>query len=379
MSAPELFDPLEGPSGGWPDAAEMERAYLEAFAQAGSQALISNLRTRALGLASGGRVFPVTVNDAEYGDAYVCLPHTAYSLYAKAELGIVDVGPGKPALGLVADIAGALLKAAAVNRIVHLGNWMLSTNLHGGWRGEGLDAMRDQLIARFPDHLLAVRSVNAWSDPELLEALRARGWRLTPARQVYVTDDLERDWAPRKDTRRDLKLMARTPLRLERLESLGPGDARRIAELYDLLYLQRYSRLNPAFTPAFIEMTCRRRILDYAGFRDEDGRLVAVVGCFTRGGVLTTPIVGYDTRQPRELGLYRLASALLARMAQQSGARLNGSAGAASFKRLRGARPVIEYTAYFIDHLSAPRRAVMAGLERLLNAVVVPIMQERGL
>jgi hypothetical protein len=357
----------------------MERAYLEAFARAGSEALISNLRTRVLGLRSGGLIFPVTVNDAEYGDAYVCLPHTAYSLYAKAELQIVNAGPWTPALGLIADATGALLKVAAVNRIVHLGNWMLSTNLHGGWRGEDLDAMRKRLIEDFPDHLLAVRSVNAWSDAELFGTLRAGGWRLLPARQVYVTDDLNQDWEPRKNTRRDLELMARTPLRRERLERFGPGDAERIAELYDLLYLQRYSRLNPAFTPAFIEMTCTHRVFDYAGFRDEDGRLEAVVGCFTRGGVLTTPIVGYDTRRRREAGLYRLASALYAQMAQDRSARLNGSAGAASFKRLRGARPVIEYTAYFVDHLSAPRRAVIAGLERLLNCVAVPIMQERGL
>jgi hypothetical protein len=379
MSAPQLFDPLVGPHGGWPENTNAERAYLRAFAVSGSRAMISNLSTQVLGLRSGARVFPVTVNEAEYGQAYVCLPHTAYALYAKTELGIVDAGPWTPALGLLADAAGAVLRAATVNRIVHIGNWMLSTNLHGGWTGDDITPIRDLATAAFPDHIIAVRSINAWSDPALAKAFRSQGWLLLPARQIYVTDDLEQDWAPRRDTRRDLALMARTPYCLDRLEVLRPGDAERIAELYALLYLRRYSALNPAFTPAFIAMTHREGVFHYSGFRDAAGVLAAVVGCFVRGGVLTTPIVGYDTARPAECGLYRLASARLAQMALEHGARLNGSAGAADFKRHRGARAVIEHTAMFAGHLSAPRRAVIAGLERILSGLAVPLMSERGL
>ena len=55
------------------------------------------------------------------------------------------------------------------------------------------------------------------------------------------------------------------------------------------------------------------------------------------------------------------------------------SAGAAGFKRNRGARAVIEYSAWFTDHLAWPRRLVIAGLENLLQRVAVPIMVERGL
>lgn len=379
MSGAELFDPASGPSGGWPTDAKMERPYLEAFARLSSQALIANLRTRVLGLSSDGRVFPATVNEAEYGDAYVCLPHTAYCLYAKAELGLVDAGPMAPALGWLADGVGAALRAARANRIVHVGNWMLSTNLHGGWAGQDIDAIAETMTAAFPDHFLAVRSINAWSDTGLMDRFKARRWRLLASRQVWVTDDLDRDWAARSHTRRDLSLARRTPLAFERIETLRPGDAERIAELYGLLYLDRYSRLNPAFTAEFIAMTAREKIFDYEGFRDADGKLDVVVGAWTRGGVLTPPIVGYDTSKPQAQGLYRLASLLFGQMAKARGARLNGSAGAAAFKRLRGARPVIEYTALFDRHLPAARRAVMAGLEGLLNRVAVPIMQERGL
>lgn len=379
MSAPDLFDPLLGPNAGWPPGCEAERAYLEAFAQNGSAPLISNLRTKVMGLRSGARVFPVTVNEAEYGDAYVCLPHTAYALYAKEELRIVDAGPWTPALGLLASGAGATLRGARVNRIVHVNNYMLSTNLHGGWRGEGIDAIRDLLVRLYPDHLIAVRSLNAWSDESLCQRFRDAGWKMLPARQIYVTDDLEADWLPHRDTRRDLDILAANANRIDDMATLRPGDAERIAALYAMLYLDRYSKLNPAFTAAYIEMTHRAQVFQYRGLRDERGALAAIVGCFVRGGVLTTPIVGYDTGRPASEGLYRIASVMLAQMAMKRGARLNGSAGAASFKRNRGARAVIEYSAYFVDHLSFARRAVINGIERLLNKVALPVMQERGL
>ena len=379
MTRVELFDPIAGPFGGWPPGAEAESAYLQAFAAHGSQALIANLRTRVMGLRNGDRIHPLTVNEAEYGDAYVCLPHTAYALYAKAELKIEGVGAAALPLGLLAGGAGALMKGARLNRVVHLDNWMLSTNLHGDWRGEEIADARTLLVEAFPRHLLAVRSVNPWSDRALFDALAADGWRMLPSRQIYVTDDLDRDWAPRRDARRDLRLLAATPFEIDDLAVLQPGDAERMAELYGMLYLSRYSSLNPAFTAAFIEMTHRHRIFQYRGLRDRDGRLAAVVGCFTRGGVLTPPVVGYDTARPASAGLYRMASVLFTQMALERGARLNGSAGAADFKRNRGATAIVEYSAYFTRHLSAPRRAVVGGLKLALDKVVVPFMAARGL
>ena len=74
-----------------------------------------------------------------------------------------------------------------------------------------------------------------------------------------------------------------------------------------------------------------------------------------------------------------MASVLLAQMALERGLRLNGSAGAADFKRHRGARPIVEYSAIYARHLAWPRRAALGGLEQVLNRIAVPLMAERGL
>ena len=376
---PEIFDPISGPQDGWPAQAAMERSYLTAFAQAGSRAMIANLGTRVLGLRIGERIFPLTVNEAEYGDSYVCLPHTAYALYAREELDLVDTGAWRSALRLLAGAAGGLMRAININRIVHLNNWMLSTNLHAGWGGEELSAIRTRLVTEFPSHIIAIRSINRWSDAPLAASLAADGWQFLPSRQIYVTDDLTRDWACKRDTKQDLRLLRQTPYQQDEMYELQPGDAVRIAQLYGMLYLDRYSTLNPQFTPDFIEMTHRSGLFHYRGLRDAAGHLVAIVGCLIRGGVLTTPIVGYDTALPRAQGLYRLACVLLTQLAQSCGVRLNSSAGAAAFKRLRGAHGELEYSAFFTAHLAAPRRAAITAMVVLLNRLAVPLIRARGL
>jgi hypothetical protein len=74
-----------------------------------------------------------------------------------------------------------------------------------------------------------------------------------------------------------------------------------------------------------------------------------------------------------------MTSALFAQLAIERGCRMHGSAGAASFKRNRGAKPVVEYTAFFVEHLPAYRRAAISALKATLDNLVAPMMRENGL
>ena len=53
----------------------------------------------------------------------------------------------------------------------------------------------------------------------------------------------------------------------------------------------------------------------------------------------------------------------------------NMSAGAAEFKRRRGAVPAIEYTAIYAGHLPRGQRTAIRALETILVRVGIPIMQ----
>lgn len=355
----------------------MTLAMLREMATSGAPAMVTNVATRLSTMDVAGRTMPVTLDDGAIGGSYVCSPHSAYVLYARAELDLVDSGwISRPARIALAGL-DRLLKAARINRIVHLDNWLLSTNLHDGWRGEGVEAARRALAAAHPDHLLGIRSVDDWSAPGLREALAADGWILVPSRQIWVVDDLARDWRRRSDYGNDRRLIARSPLAVSDLDRVEAGDAERIAELYAMLYVGKYSGLNPILSPLFVETSAASGMISYRVARDESGTIMAVAGMWERGGVMTPPVVGYDTARPQREGLYRIACWMFMERALQAGWRLHGSAGAAHFKRMRGARGVIEWNAYHAAHLSPARRKAVEVLALLLKRFAVPMMVKK--
>ncbi len=366
------------------DAEAMVRAgsragrYAAALVREGAAALVANATSRSMLLQLGDHSLPVTVDDGGYGRSYVASPHSAYVLYAREEMKLVGMRRGRLAARAGLTALDGLLRAARINRVVHLDNWLLSTNLHGDWDGAGLPEARRHLAGRFPDHFLILRSLDSWSCPELLAAARADGWLLLPSRQVWVVDDLERDWRSRNHTANDRRALARSGLKVEDLTDVSAADAVRIAELYDMLYVGRYSALNPVFTPRFMTFTHEEGMLHYRVARDGEGRIMAVSGILERNGFMTPPVVGYDTTRPVEEGLYRIASYLYCDWAMTRGSALHASAGAGDFKRKRGARGVIEYMAVQADHLGPGRRQVARRLAQALETFAVPMMQKEG-
>lgn len=366
------------------DAAAMERQgslparYMAALARNGTAAFVANARSAPMLLCYGDRCLPLTVDEGGHGGSYVASPHSAYVLYAREEMDLVGMQRFRWAGNAMLELLDRVLRGIAFNRAVHLDNWLLSTNLHGDWGGSELPAMRACLAARFPEHFLILRSLDAWSCPALLEAARADGWILLPARQIWVVDDLARDWRPRHNHANDRRALARSGLAVEDLEAVGAADAARIAQLYHQLYVGRYSALNPVFTDRFVMLAVDTGLCRYRVARAENGQIMAVAGMVVRNGIMTPPVVGYATERPRQEALYRIASYLFSDWALQRGLALHGSAGAADFKRRRGAHGVIEYMAVHAGHLAPARRHAVRLLASLLERVMVPMMRKEG-
>jgi hypothetical protein len=355
-----LLDPRAMGAADWPAGSEKLRAYAEAFAREGAERFIANLRTRVMVLCGADWALPVTINDADYDNCYVCSPYTAYAPYAKEELRLIR----------------SAVARAAINRVVHVNNWMLSTNLYPADAALPVADIVAFLAAQFPEHFICFRSLNEWSNTALLASCRAAGGRLLASRQVYCYERLAETWALTPNAHRDRRLLAQTSYRVVPGEELGEADYARLAELYRLLYIEKYSRLNPVFTARFLRLCHEAGVMKFFGLRGSDGCLDGVLGLFVIGGVVTAPIVGYDATRDRRLGLYRLLMTLTYEFTLKHGLRLNLSSGAAEFKRLRGGRPVIEYGAIFDRHLSLGRRAAVTTLRSIVNGLGVPLMRQ---
>jgi len=400
----------------WPDTEDgrYARAYLEPLMRDGTKPYIRNAETTVLLARIENGLLPLTVNEREYSNSYVCAPYTHYIRYAKHELALLRRPLLERGLTFVLNILGILMQKSQINRVVHINNWLLSTNLFPDVTGEQLLAVVRAVRERFPEHTVIVRSLCSSLHPELIAALRAEGCKLVPSRQVYLYDSVEKHAQRAADgkssgsqrqgnrgsgrheegadggipkpgnaktrwlLKRDYALVAKNGYTLVLAAEMTEADIPRIVELYKLLYLDKYSEDNPQFTEDYISLALRTGTLSLYGLR-KNGRLDAVMGFYCRNGMMTTPLFGYDTSLPQSLGLYRMLSACLLAQSRDNGHMLHESAGAAEFKRNRGATADMEYSAVYDRHLPLSRRWCWSFLDVVLNRFGVPLMRKHKL
>lgn len=357
----------------------MAADYVSAFQKNGSEAFVANL-TCHLDLLDWGSVqLPIAIRDGSRSRAFVCSPRTTYVDYVLEEL---NRFPGRviaPVLKGIVLSALPFILAAQMDRAVFVNDWLLSTNLVPALDHTRTQDVTTRLCARFPHHVLAFRSLRHGASSPLMASLVSAGWRLLPSRQVYLAEDVETQMMPRRDVKQDRKLLRTTKLTFEVLKEIDVASAQRIAELYAMLYLEKYSKLNPAFTPAFVRLTQSLGLLRYFVFRSATDRIDAFGAVYRSDRQMTMPLIGHDTKRPAELGLYRLVAQAGAELALQHGLCFNLSSGAARFKLTRGACSEMEYTAYFTRHLGLSRRIAFGVVENVARRIGEPVLRAYAL
>jgi hypothetical protein len=244
--------------------------------------------------------------------------------------------------------------------------------LNSRWLREWLEEARQ----RWPQHAIWFRSLNCRYNPDWLAQLSNLGFDLVPSRQVYLYDRINFDVRLHANLRRDVKLMRARRHDVVEAGTWSAADFARAAELYEKLYIKKYSRLNPHYGGDFLFDWHAAGLLNLIGYRGESGELEAVVGMFECERTISAPIVGYDTGSPPRRGLYRLLMASVFEAAASSGQRINLSAGAAEFKRLRGGIATIEYSAVYTKHLPIKRQRAIRVLSRLATSLGEPLMRK---
>lgn len=361
----------------WPDTpyGQYAREYLTPLVERGAQPFIANVSTTVKVLTVGGVPVPITVNDTEYDNSYVCSPYTHYVSYAREELALLNNRLLEGGLSFLLTGIGWLLRRARFNRVVQINNWLLSTNLYPALSGEQLTAVMEFLRREYPGYTLICRSLSHETSEELIGSLVNYGCKLVPSRQIYLLHPNSSGSKARWLLKRDMGLMAKHGYTEAGPEEITPEDIPRIVELYKLLYIDKYSAHNPQFTEAFIALALEQKTLQVYGLRKE-GRLDAVLGFYEREGAMTAPLFGYDTDLPQSVGLYRMLSAVLIGLAGSKGLLLHESSGVGQFKRNRGAAGATEYSAVYDRGTSLLNRCGWSFLELLLRRIGMPLIQK---
>jgi hypothetical protein len=342
---------------------------------AGRDVDISNLKTAIAAVGAGDRAIPVTVNQAEENNCWVCSPHTAYVRYSQEELTRLAHPLLAAPLSALCGAMGSYLRRAEIDKAVAINNWTLSTNLYPALNRTHLQEWIAETQQRWPQHAIWFRSLNGRYTSDWLAELRRLGCSLIPSRQVYLYDRIDSHARIPANLRRDLKLLRARLHEMSPAESWNAADYQRAATLYEMLYLKKYSRLNPHYGVEFLRSWNAAGLLNLMGWRNDAGELESVIGIFESGATLTAPIVGYDTSAAPTRGLYRLLMAAVYDLAERTGRRINLSAGAAGFKRLRGGVASIEYSAVYTQHLSRRRQRAVQLLARLASTLGEPLMR----
>jgi Acetyltransferase (GNAT) domain len=249
----------------------------------------------------------------------------------------------------------AFYRATRLNRVAYVNNWLIPTQPTAHLDAGQVRALTRRLTELYPSYAVLFKGIEPQTTPALSHAVAAAGYETIAHRPVYFWDPKDGEALRRSHLKRDLGLLKRTRYRVGWAPSGGLVDSRRLRQLYSALYEEKHSRFNLQYTEAFFSLAQRSQFLAFF-LIEEDGQIDGFSTVFRDCTHLTASITGYDPTVPRKEGLYRIGQVGLIRKAMDSSLLLNLSAGADSFKMLRGARPRLEYEAVYARHLPLARR-----------------------
>ena len=364
----------------WNDSHESEflQKYWLPMMRDGATHYTANLHTELGILQVDNHLLPITINQDNYDSSYVCSPFTHFVSYAIVELRELERPLLEWLLKGILHGVGVFLKWGRINRVVHINNWLLSTNLYPNLSTAQIHAILAFMKEQFPSHAHVFRSVNTRTCASLIDSLSKGGARLVATRQVYIfpgTSLNSLNKRQRRELRKDRALLQNQGYECVPQSELTDQEIDRCVALYNALYIEKYSELNPQFSRAWMHLVIREGAMVVFALK-KGGRIDAVLGYFHIENVLTTPLFGYDTTVPQEIGLYRMLSALTLEQAFAHGLIDHASSGVAGFKRNRGYQPAIEYSGVASRHLPLRQRLPWQILEWLTQHIGVPLLQK---
>ncbi len=164
----------------------------------------------------------------------------------------------------------------------------------------------------------------------------------------------------------DRNLSKRMGYELIHADQLNGSDVPVLTRLYRGLYLGKHSLFNPQLNENFFHLILKKEILEIQALR-KNNRIDAFSCSYSNRGIMISGFSRHSIQVPLKVGLNRQDFSATMDEAKKRGHLLNLSAGAGTFKELRGAQPCIEYDAVYDDHLPLRRRLAWCFLKSVLE------------
>lgn len=373
----QIYDASTIDSLSWPDTEEglYAKKFLVPFIKLGTKHFIDNVETQFLALKAGDQVIPLTVNETQYDNSFVCSPFSHYVSYAFNIVDKLKRGWQRKSVTGLLKIFSLFMKKGKLNQVVIVNNWLFTTSPHIQLDREQIRSITDCLKHRFPKHAILFRSVNAHTWKESFNGLKKNGYNFIASRYVWITDSSRLENFQTRIFKSDLKLLRECKYQVLDQTQIVDEDIGKIRELYDALYIKKYSQINPQYNSNFFKLALDQELLRIKAIKKKDS-LEGVIGYSYRNGVMISSLFGYDPVCNENKGVYRLLSTLLMQEAQKNGGYYNQSAGGSFYKKIRRAEGHMEYTAVYMKHLPFSRKLPWKILKTALNTIGARVMKQ---
>lgn len=349
--------------------------YAYPFLSFGSENLIFNLKTnvKVLKLSTEREVI-ITINKKKYSNTYTVSPFSHFITYCYDELYCLKNKILELILRPIIYLLGLVFKACRINNIVIVNSLMLSTNLIINLSFQELEEIKKYLIKNYPKSTIVFRSLNNYFYSNIVTSLEKLDFKKLPSRQIYLlkkSDALNK--SARKKINQDYKLILKNDLKI--IDIKETIYSTEIVKLYNMLYIDKYSKSNPMIKKTFVEFLINNDKFIFKGLINKDKELLGVIGCFVVNNTLTTPILGYDTS--KDINLYRMLTSLINELGEELSCNIHRSSGVGQFKKLRGSKKEIEYIYYYNEHLTFFRKMPYKLLSVLNSKRIIKFIMER--
>ncbi|WP_299006643.1 hypothetical protein [uncultured Shewanella sp.] len=337
------------------------------YIASGCQPFIANVDTKMSLLQYQGMTLPFSINNKEYESSYVCSPYNAFVSYGRDTLlASIPRVLRTPLKALINGLASPL-KWMRINRCVQVNNRLWSTNLYPEQSDLPIHDMRQYFTKAYPKHALAFRSLTQSLNQTLITKLTSDGFILVPSRPVCMIDYRTPQPMSKKSSKNDRRHLNKTQFVLIEVEDIQYADE--LFTLYHKMFIQQHSKHNAQLTPLFFKTCIEQKAINIKALQNpQTGKLVAMLGLFIEGNVLTVPFSGYDTHLDKSFMLYPILNAIIAKECTDKALCCHASAGAMPFKKSRGGIEEMEYTAIYVKHLPWFRQYGWKILSKLSGA-----------
>ena len=352
--------------------------YLVPMIKNGVKKYIKNIETDLKILKIDDVLLPVNINEREYENSYTSSLYAHYIAYAKEELWELKNPISEFICKIVLDIFGQCFKLFKINKAVYVNNWFLSTNLYLDLTKEQYKRITKFLKENYPDHAIIFRSLNDKLNKNEISNFKDLGYKMLGSRQVYIFDYDKRKKLNSKKRYKlnyDINLIQKGNFKISDINS---DEAENVINLYNQLYLNKYSNYNPQFSTEFVSYSFKNNLINFKALYKGE-KMYGVIGYYMRNNIMTTPILGYDMSVPQKDALYRMLSAQIILESEAQKCCINMSSGASQFKIQRGSEAVLEYSAILYSHLSVFRKSGYNLLLFVMNKIAIPIMRGKKL